>query len=304
LYTSWSPIEGGLDPPGPKQTKKTISPDTGRPVRDVSDQEERGMISLSEPREGLGSTYALPETPGEVNGTLLVGLDRLTPAFVAGLEANGIRTYSAENAREALDLAVRLRPELMVVGQESIWDPFAFLSHVREARPDAMILFLAPTNDPGPAMRALTHGADDVVAPPHSLSAVLLRAHLTRSRNGRPAGRPGRGVGGTAGRPVVVDRLSRTVQDGDEPSSLTGREFELFERLLSAGGRVVPRETLLADIWGKDQDSEAVLDATVHRLRRKLEDDPAKPVILTTVRGVGYRLETSRLRVDTAAAPS
>jgi len=225
---------------------------------------------------------------------LLVGLDRLTPPFVAGFEAEGIRTISAESDQEALALTHAHRPNVVLVGQNVDGNPFELLHDLRALHVDALLLYLAPSADTGPALEALVHGADDVVAPPHSVASVILRARILRSRRGerfsahQDLQRPSR---------LVVDRLSRTVMDGGTPVALTGREFELLERLLGANGQVVPREEILKDIWGQEQDNEAVLDATVHRLRRKLEKDPGQPTILTTVRGIGYRLAVQHIRL-------
>ena len=72
--------------------------------------------------------------------------------------------------------------------------------------------------------------------------------------------------------------------------ALTGREFELLLRLLQAGGRVVTREALISGIWGNEQYNVGVLEANVHRLRRKLTTMLPHHDLLDTVRGVGYRL--------------
>ncbi len=224
---------------------------------------------------------------------LLVGLDRLSGVFQAGLGKAGLSPREARNGQEAVELAWRLRPVLILVGDGHAPSSMASIHELRTVHPDACILFLSPTTEPDPALQALAHGADDVVPPPHSVGTVLLRARLISARNAR--GDDKQRAPQSAGR-VLVDRLSRTILGKDESMTLTGREFELLERLLQANGQVVPRDTILSDIWGSDQDSDAVLDATVHRLRRKLESDPADPSILTTVRGIGYRLEAGRIR--------
>jgi DNA-binding response OmpR family regulator len=61
---------------------------------------------------------------------------------------------------------------------------------------------------------------------------------------------------------------------------------------MEARGEVVPRQHLLADIWGDEHRGEAVLDTTVHRLRRRLQEELSRPDLVATVRGVGYRLRT------------
>lgn len=238
----------------------------------------------------LDRTWSLPD-----RSTVLVGLDRLALPFVSSLEAEGFRATACEGPDDAFELVRASSPELIIVGSSTPSDPFSLLAQLRLVARDTLILFLVPSSDPGPALRALEYGADDVVAPPHSVGGVLLRARiLLDAQAGGGNGNPGRRRYRAH---VVVDPSSRLVVDPHQSSSLTGREFELLERLLAANGRVVARDELLTDIWGMDQESEAVLDATVHRLRRKLEPDPGEPRILITVRGVGYRVEAARVQL-------
>jgi two-component system, OmpR family, KDP operon response regulator KdpE len=227
---------------------------------------------------------------------LLLGLGRLTPGFIAGLEAEGIHTYAAETPAEARKLAEMIGPELMLLGSADRERGWEMVHELRGCCPRASILFLLNSADPQEALRVLSAGADDVVSPPHTVATVLLRAHLLQSRKAGWTPEQGSGSGGS----LRVERLSRTLTHAQGSTPLTGREFELLERLVEAGGQVVPREDLLRDIWGSDQDSEAVLDATVHRLRKKLERDPASPDILTTVRGIGYRVEQARVEIADA----
>lgn len=258
------------------------------------------QIRAGEKRFGLGSNGPMISEASRHHdsGILMVGLGRLTPVFLAGLQEEGRPVAVAEGAAEAIELATHLGADLILVGPGLTLegDAFKLIRDLRALNPASQILFLAPSSSPEPALRAISSGADDVVPPPHALRSVLLRVEILHDR-----ARARAGIGKKSARKqvprVVVDRLSRLVKNGDEPVSLTGREFELLERLLEDGGEVVSRERILTDIWGERQSSEAVLDATVHRLRRKIEDNPARPKILVTVRGVGYRLDIESLHV-------
>lgn len=226
---------------------------------------------------------------------LLVGLGRLAPVFASSLQAERVQVQSTVDPDGARDLASQTRPDLVIVGTDRAVEPLRVMAEVRRTRPHAIILYLTPSAHAEHALAAVRHGADDVVCPPHSLSRVMLRARLVgHLRNGRMSTVP---VMESEERPIVVDRGSRRVLTAEREMSLTGRELELLERLLDAGGHVVARSRLLSDIWGSHQESEAVLDATVHRLRSKLEPEPSDPQVLTTVRGVGYRLEPARIRL-------
>jgi two-component system, OmpR family, response regulator RegX3 len=239
---------------------------------------------------------SLPTPPplrGAVRSAILAGMDASVTGLVAGLEAEGVHTWSAGTPEELVRMADEMDPELVLLGAELKFDLRAVLEDIRAAAPRARAFFLLTEPSPNAALDLVRAGVDDVLIPPFTAAGVLMRVHV-----GSLLLRRNTGVG-TAGNPhIMVDRFSRSVEDSSGTTTLTAREFELLERLVLAGGRVVPREDLLSDIWGAAQDSEAVLDATVHRLRRKLERDHSAPQLLVTIRGVGYRLEASRVRIS------
>jgi two-component system, OmpR family, response regulator MtrA len=224
---------------------------------------------------------------------LLVGCGRHAAALQGALRGEGFDPAAVDSLAAARTQLRSRAPDLLVVGEGmQDADPVASLPDLAAEASGSPLLFLADRNDRDLAVQALEHGADDVVVPPHSVAAILLRYHLVGSRlaGRRPL------LTAASGRRIQlgsleVDLAGRRILSGGRPANLSGREFELLQRLLDARGDVVTRQVLLEDIWGAEQGSEAVLDATVHRLRRKLEVDPADPRILTTVRGVGYRLE-------------
>lgn len=255
---------------------------------------ETAEKTIDRPSTGTPSAPSPPRS----RRLLLVGLDRLSAPFLDGLAALDpqIEAQVASTESEALEVARRTTPSLVLVAQTVQGDPFGLMYDLRTTLPDSHILFLMPSSRPEPALRALSSGADDVVAPPHCVTNVMLRARIVRGNAPRRRMHEPTLKLGDSSR-LAVDRLSRTVVSQDRKLNLTGREFELLDRLLEARGGVVSRNTILADIWGSAQQNEAVLDATVHRLRRKLEKDPTRPRILTTIRGKGYRLETRHLRV-------
>lgn len=232
------------------------------------------------------------------NIVVLAGIEEGATALIAELEAEGVHTWSAEHAAEALQVAGEVSPDVILLGEFLDADPSTVLEAFRRAAPEARVLFLLGNGNVRRAAFLLSLGVDDVLAPPHAARHILLRASLGPLLEERALARA-RGEGEMNGRAdhLVVDRFSRMVTTQEDPAALTVREFELLERLLEAEGRVVSREALLTDIWGEEQDSEAVLDATVHRLRRKLENDHSSPRLLVTIRGVGYRLENSRVSI-------
>ena len=232
---------------------------------------------------------------GSVPLGMIVAYGRGTPSLARALSSVGIDvishgTYAA--AREELE---HLRPQLILVGDgdetwESEADFFAFLRRTRKLDHDPVVLVLGDGQDPAAVRRALEEGADDLVCPPHSVSAITLRQMVVRQLRDRNRHSPALDRRVALGS-LTLDLNTRQVSDGGRPFSLSGREFELLVRLMEAEGEVVPREALIHDIWGEDQGSAAVLDATVHRLRKKLDQELDEPDMVTTVRGIGYRLE-------------
>jgi DNA-binding response OmpR family regulator len=233
-----------------------------------------------------------PAGATSVSTAILAGIGRQGTPLVAGLEGEGVHTWSADHAAEAIGIAAESPPDLILIGEELDADPSTVLEALRRAAPHARVLFLLGSPGIRRAAFLLSLGVDDVIPPPHDAAGVLLRAAMAPLIEQRGRSRESNG---TQERRLRVDHFSRMVLDRKDPAVLTVRELELLERLLNAEGKVVSREDLLEDIWGEEQQSEAVLDATVHRLRRKLEADPSAPRLLVTIRGVGYRLENTRI---------
>lgn len=230
-----------------------------------------------------------PHSNGAPGGTVVVvGYGHGDHALAGALQDRGIRVHTAGEFSVGRSDVLRLNPDAVLVGSDpQAGDRGQFIRDVAADGNSRCILYLAPRAEVSDALDALAAGVHDVVAPPHSAGSILLRIAVLRSR--AIAGRgPGRSL--AWGR-LTLDLTSRQVLEGDRPLTLSGREFELLLHLLEARGRVVSREELLEAIWGDGQGGSAVLDATVHRLRRKLAEVVPSPDLVETVRGVGYRLE-------------
>ena len=133
-------------------------------------------------------------------------------------------------------------------------------------------------------------GADDYVTKPYSARELVarIRAVLRRRSDAEPAGEDSILEAG----PVRMDVERHVVSVDGQPVSLPLKEFDLLEYLLRNAGRVLTRGQLIDRVWGSDYVGDTkTLDVHVKRLRAKLEPDPATPKYLTTVRGLGYKLE-------------
>ncbi|TVP60538.1 MAG: DNA-binding response regulator [Gemmatimonadales bacterium] len=253
--------------------------------------DDESFDSLRTPANG-----GMLTTPSFARSALLVGMGPSTPEFVEGLQTEGVQTLVIHRLSECIDAARLMRPELVILLEvDPALDDVSLcpdlVETLRGVEGVGHILVLIESTEPESALELLARGADDVVAPPHSVETVLLRARLARERDSVQSLLP------APFHTIQIDREARHIHGGEGEIVLTGRESQVLAKLLEAAGEPIRRRRLLKAIWGGDQESVAVLDATIHRLRRKLEANPSNPKILTTVRGVGYRLEMARVEV-------
>lgn len=204
-------------------------------------------------------------------------------SLVAALEGDGHLVRWADDARSARAAFTEAAPDLVLldVGLPDA-DGIALCRWFRDRRNDVPVVVVTARDAEIDVIVGLDAGATDYVTKPFS-SAVLcarVRAHL---RSGRASTEEVIEVGS-----LRIDRGSRTVVVDQVDVTLRRREFDLLVVLAAEAGRVVSRERLLADLWDVTWDtSSRSLDMHVLSLRRRLGGD----VEITTVRGVGYRLE-------------
>ena len=202
-----------------------------------------------------------------------------------GLEQAGFRVTATGDGRDALvrfkqgpfDLVVLdvMLPEL---------DGFEVCREIRrESR--VPIVMLSARSDTVDVVVGLELGADDYVTKPFELAELIARikAVLRRSTAGPPEG-----AIAVAG--LEIDPVGFSVRKGGEDVALTATEFRLLLELARRPKQVFTRELLLELVWNYDYLGDSrLVDVAVQRLRGKIEDDPAQPKLIQTVRGVGYR---------------
>ena len=132
-------------------------------------------------------------------------------------------------------------------------------------------------------------GADDYVTKPFSTRELLARIKAVLRRG---ADVEFDSVGAVEGGPIRMDVERHALSVNGEAVSMPLKEFELLEFLMRNSGRVLTRGQLMDRVWGSNYVGDGkTLDVHVKRIRSKIEPDPANPVYLTTVRGLGYRFE-------------
>ena len=157
--------------------------------------------------------------------------------------------------------------------------------------PDVPVLMLTARREESDKVVGLESGADDYLTKPFSVRELIARVRALLRRGPRPIV----GVSKEAARPITykhieMDPSRRRVRVGSKDVDLTSNEFQLLYVLLSNPGIVFSREALLARVW-KDQTFVTVrsVDTLIKRLRKKIEKNPADPVVILTVWGAGYK---------------
>jgi two-component system response regulator RegX3 len=158
------------------------------------------------------------------------------------------------------------------------------------ARSDVPIIMLTAKDTEVDKVVGLELGADDYIVKPYSKAELVARIKAVL-RRGVSDHAPGEGGVITAG-PVTIDVERHAVSIAGVSISLPLKEFELLEFLVRNSGRVLTRTQLIDRVWGSDYFGDTkTLDVHVKRLRAKIEKDPANPVHIQTIRGLGYKFE-------------
>jgi two-component system response regulator RegX3 len=215
-------------------------------------------------------------------------------ALVVGLKREGFLVTVARDGIEGIAMFDRVRPDLVLL---DIWLPHkSGIDVCRELRLRSrvpIIMVTAKTSEIDTVV-GLEVGADDYVTKPYRLRELVarMRAVLRRSPSAEEEDASGEVV--EVGN-LRLDPGRHEVHLHGDQLPLPLKEFELLELLMSNAGRVLTRETLIDRIWGPHYVGDTkTLDVHVKRLRAKIEDDPARPARITTIRGLGYKFEALR----------
>ena len=208
------------------------------------------------------------------------------------LTDDGFEVLSAEEARRALELVERARPDLVLL-DAVLPDAsgFELCSRLRQGEPgrswnrDVPVIMVSARSEPVDRLRGFARGCDDYVAKPFLYEELVarMRAVLRRANGGRQTA--------LAVEDLAIDLASRTVRVGGERVQLSAKEYDLLVALAAEPERVFRKEELLRSVWGfRSLGRTRTLDSHASRLRRKLNPPATETRYVLNVWGVGYRL--------------
>ena len=210
------------------------------------------------------SAVLIAESEADVRGFLL-----------RHLADDGFDVLGADDGIEALQLAARSRPDLVLLGDQSALDGFA----------DVPVIVIGHAQaDAVDRVRAFAHGCDDFVGRPFHYDELVARMNAVLRRVA-PEQREQLEAG-----PLRIDSVTRRVDADGVRIDLSGKEYELMLKLATEPYRVFTMEELLRQVWGyRSLGRTRTLDSHASRLRRKLQAVSAGPFVIN-VWGVGYKL--------------
>ncbi|MEU1300498.1 response regulator transcription factor [Streptomyces shenzhenensis] len=241
---------------------------------------------MQQPHRAEDAAPAGPPRPG--GARVLVVEDDPTVAEVVSryLDRAGHAVDRAEDGPTALSRAAAHWPDLVVLDlMLPGMDGLEVCRRLR-ARAPVPVIMLTARGDEDDRILGLEVGADDYVTKPFSPRELVLRVESVLRRT-----RPRSDLRPLAAAGLTVDPAARrAAKDGDE-LALTQREFDLLAFFLRHPGRVFSRADLMREVWGWDFGDLSTVTVHVRRLRGKVEDDPARPRLIRTVWGMGYRFD-------------
>lgn len=205
------------------------------------------------------------------------------------LKNEGYEVILAHDGAYAVERALNEKPDLILLdlmlpkksGTE-------VLKEVRE-KLDIPIIMLTAKSSEIDKVLGLELGADDYVTKPFSTRELIARVKVNLRRTIKQEEEKEETKEEEKIKDIVIYKEAYIIKKNGEDIDLTRREFDLFYYLFTHKGQVMTRENLLQTVWGYDYFGDVrTVDVTIRRLREKIEDDPSKPIYITTRRGVGY----------------
>jgi two-component system KDP operon response regulator KdpE len=201
------------------------------------------------------------------------------------LNANGYKISEASTGKEGLSMAATGQPVLIILdlGLPDA-DGLDILKKLREWYQKPVII-LSVRNSEEDIIKALDNGANDYLTKPFRTGELLARIRVAIRQNQSVSDSPIMEFGS-----IMVDLTSHVVRKNNEIIKLTSTEFSLLALLVKNEGRVLTHQYILKEVWGMGYvEQTQYLRVFMAQLRKKIEDDPARPRLLNTESGIGYR---------------
>ncbi|THD72192.1 MAG: response regulator transcription factor [Bradyrhizobium sp.] len=229
-----------------------------------------------------------PQPADDAPHLLLVDDDRrirdLLSRFLGG---EGYRVTTAMSAKDARAKLLGLHFDLLILDVMMPGETGFDLARFIRASSSVPIIMLTARHEADSRIEGLQIGADDYVAKPFEPRELVLRIGNILKRTAPP---PVEALESIGFGPYVFHLARGELRQGDEVIHLTDRERDMLRVLAATPGETVPRAALTG---GDGTANERAVDVQINRLRRKIERDPANPLFLQAVRGIGYRLVAS-----------
>lgn len=231
--------------------------------------------------------------------TILVVEDEesFVEALKVGLKREGFRVEIARDGVQALEMFDIVKPDVVLL--DIMLPRMSGIDVCRQLRKKTLtpIIMVTAKGAEIDTVVGLEVGADDYVTKPYRMRELTARIRAVLRRV--PSDRTDRGGELSSGSVLVgdvaLDPDEHNVVIRGETHKLPLKEFELLHILLANAGRVLPRDVLIDRVWGSDYVGDTkTLDVHIKRLRTKVEDDPAQPTRIVTIRGLGYKYEKPR----------
>ncbi len=205
------------------------------------------------------------------------------------LQANDYEVIEASTAAYAVKLANSEKPDVVILDLGlPDRDGMELIAEIR-TKASTPIIVLSVRNDEKGKVAALDAGADDYVTKPFGAGELVARVrtalrHRVQQQGATPIFKCGA---------ISVDLVRRRVRRGEDEVKLSPKEYEILAELVIHAGKVLTHKHLLQAVWGDSSDADVqYLRVFVRQLRQKLEADPARPNLIQTESGVGYRLKS------------
>jgi DNA-binding response OmpR family regulator len=216
----------------------------------------------------------------------------ITDSLTYSLKREGFQVEAVADGNSALQVAREIEPDLIVL--DLMLPDISGFEVCRRLRTftTAPVIMLTARSEEIDRVLGLEVGADDYLAKPFSFRELLARinALLRRVALDIQASTPQAPATVLTMRDLSLDMEARRVLKNEKDVQLSGREFDLLQVLMKNAGRAMSRDDLIGLVWGTDWSGDPrTLDVHVRWLRTKIEDDPANPEFIQTVRGFGYR---------------